>query len=626
MRFLVPEALKIARWTWAANAPQGRLRCPRGTRVQSVLFPKSGFPSPWSAALWLRKYRLRDPGPRGWDETRNYWRARQADPAGFTSFATISVGRHGVKLVIGCPRGATRRERIAANAGAQGRFVTPEEVQAALEIEGIPPKEWPTYFAEVAWYLGTPASGEGIVSEKSQLWSILRHGEGQGGFKVFNRGPREIALRLARRRNPLTADEAEIALQVAQRLLAQAPLTPDARFALGKAGGLAEAVLNLGPVALRGRAREIARAVSQGSQVIEDMLGLAQLQNPVIRVPLGPRIRPAKVVLKRFRKQEPREGDGVIVSSRFYLPAKGPQVLLDPRLRFGSRAGGFDTYLESTWGHTAGKSWRSEPRTLETIGSTWKEAFDTAETAARRRIAVLSRLVERRAEAHARHGEGLPPVQRRPRKSRPVSVSVPEAETSGLAERFRGLDLLPEGEARLFDLRRRAQRGERLTEAEWAEIREAQAREAAAARAGEVVARRLELENPSRRRSRPRRRLNTSFSDRLGYRLHELTLEGRHDEETGDVSEVGLWAALLTRTGLRGAPHAIVFEDDQGFGSYQVYRTEKEARRAFRALERELYPPPPRVIPRWARPPRRPSGRRPRGLPRRQRPVFGGWA
>jgi hypothetical protein len=73
----------------------------------------------------------------------------------------------------------------------------------------------------------------------------------------------------------------------------------------------------------------------------------------------------------------------------------------------------------------------------------------------------------------------------------------------------------------------------------------------------------------------------------LAERLHQMTLDGGPDEETGDVQESG-WYGLLIDTGEDDAPHAIVEEDSQGFFSYESYENEAEAREAWKKLVEKM--------------------------------------
>ena len=85
--------------------------CPRGLRVQSLVFPKGLF-TPMSASEWLARYGYQEV----LEETKNFWRARQASPASFTKtgFRTIRLGagRSRVLAIVGCPKqGPTKRAR-----------------------------------------------------------------------------------------------------------------------------------------------------------------------------------------------------------------------------------------------------------------------------------------------------------------------------------------------------------------------------------------------------------------------------------------------------------------------------------------------------------------------------------
>lgn len=75
-------------------------RCPVGTEVQSLVFPKSIF-SERQAKDWARRHGYR---VSKWDETTESYRIRQKDPKRFRpgSFRTIHLGD--VAAVIGCPK------------------------------------------------------------------------------------------------------------------------------------------------------------------------------------------------------------------------------------------------------------------------------------------------------------------------------------------------------------------------------------------------------------------------------------------------------------------------------------------------------------------------------------------
>jgi len=81
----------------------------------------------------------------------------------------------------------------------------------------------------------------------------------------------------------------------------------------------------------------------------------------------------------------------------------------------------------------------------------------------------------------------------------------------------------------------------------------------------------------------------SKFTDKTGEKLWELSLEGALDDEYGDTSEApGRWWGLLTKTGIRGAAHAIVTQDGQGFVDYEVYPSAKAARKHFDRIVREV--------------------------------------
>lgn len=79
-------------------------------------------------------------------------------------------------------------------------------------------------------------------------------------------------------------------------------------------------------------------------------------------------------------------------------------------------------------------------------------------------------------------------------------------------------------------------------------------------------------------------------SGELGEKIHELIGDSSFlDEELGDVQGFG-WFGLLVNTrvpGHRGAVHAIVSEDNQGFFDVTVYPSAAAARKAWKEIERE---------------------------------------
>lgn len=97
----------------ARSAAPSYVRCPWGTRIQSLLFDKRIF-DPDEAYAWCREHRMRTDG---FDQSANYWRARQAEPSSFFAgnLRTIQLGRgqSRVRAIVGCPltrpRSARRR-------------------------------------------------------------------------------------------------------------------------------------------------------------------------------------------------------------------------------------------------------------------------------------------------------------------------------------------------------------------------------------------------------------------------------------------------------------------------------------------------------------------------------------
>lgn len=84
------------------------------------------------------------------------------------------------------------------------------------------------------------------------------------------------------------------------------------------------------------------------------------------------------------------------------------------------------------------------------------------------------------------------------------------------------------------------------------------------------------------------------FDNALTEKLHEITLNGFVDEEFGSVTENGLWTGIVLNTGITEAPHAVLFEDEQGFVWSHIYDTESEAQSDFDynfdAYEEVFYP------------------------------------
>lgn len=76
-------------------------KCPRGMKVQSLLFAKEGFTKA-QAKRWVKEHGYTQTYI---DEKENTLRVRQEEPSSFlkTSFRVISF-RPGVKAVIACPR------------------------------------------------------------------------------------------------------------------------------------------------------------------------------------------------------------------------------------------------------------------------------------------------------------------------------------------------------------------------------------------------------------------------------------------------------------------------------------------------------------------------------------------
>lgn len=82
-------------------------KCPRGTRVQTLLFSKERFPRSTSALAWARHHgftaKKADVAETG--SGRQYHRVRQAPPGRFIrdSFRMIDF-KPGVKAIVACPK------------------------------------------------------------------------------------------------------------------------------------------------------------------------------------------------------------------------------------------------------------------------------------------------------------------------------------------------------------------------------------------------------------------------------------------------------------------------------------------------------------------------------------------
>jgi hypothetical protein len=83
-------------------------RCPVPLAIQSLLFDKGAFDPPEMFA-WLESHGYH----ATFDESRNYWRARQKDPSAFVpgSLRTVRFGRGGILAIFGCPLRSSKRMR-----------------------------------------------------------------------------------------------------------------------------------------------------------------------------------------------------------------------------------------------------------------------------------------------------------------------------------------------------------------------------------------------------------------------------------------------------------------------------------------------------------------------------------
>lgn len=80
------------------------VRCPWGTRIQSLLFDKREY-DPDEAIAWCRRNKFRTDL---FDQSANYWRARQLEPSSFMHGTlrtiTLGQGQSRVRAIIGCPK------------------------------------------------------------------------------------------------------------------------------------------------------------------------------------------------------------------------------------------------------------------------------------------------------------------------------------------------------------------------------------------------------------------------------------------------------------------------------------------------------------------------------------------
>jgi len=87
------------------------IRCPRGTKVQSVLFPKRKF-SPAKARTWLKKHGLRARiAKEGIRSRAEYWHAPQLDPKRYRTVGSGRWGKQGIMVRYACP--PTKRKAVA---------------------------------------------------------------------------------------------------------------------------------------------------------------------------------------------------------------------------------------------------------------------------------------------------------------------------------------------------------------------------------------------------------------------------------------------------------------------------------------------------------------------------------
>jgi hypothetical protein len=72
----------------------------------------------------------------------------------------------------------------------------------------------------------------------------------------------------------------------------------------------------------------------------------------------------------------------------------------------------------------------------------------------------------------------------------------------------------------------------------------------------------------------------SKFNNALAERLHEISLEGGHDDEIGSVDELG-WAGLFLME------KAILIEDSQGFVDAEVFDTVQDVGIEWELIEKQ---------------------------------------
>jgi len=194
------------------------MRFRRSTVVQSLLLAHGAFATEAAAKRWARDHGFRSGKV---DDSVQYWRVRQADPALFQpgSFRTIEFGDwrdHGIRAVIGVPRRDVRNNPdliILTNPGGQppnapaawGNFHLAEPDDADWEevgdIPGLPPVVWALGFFEGgeweddrgriidAHTTFTIAGGPWLVSapnDPKALWVVARRPDQLTRFARFD--------------------------------------------------------------------------------------------------------------------------------------------------------------------------------------------------------------------------------------------------------------------------------------------------------------------------------------------------------------------------------------------------------------------------------------------------------
>mgnify|MGYP003147513387 CR=1 FL=1 len=79
--------------------------------------------------------------------------------------------------------------------------------------------------------------------------------------------------------------------------------------------------------------------------------------------------------------------------------------------------------------------------------------------------------------------------------------------------------------------------------------------------------------------------MNSKFSSSGCEQLYNMSLEGGHEEEIGNVEGLG-WNCYLSYTGIKDHEFAILHQDNEGFVSETVYTTYEELMREWKQLKK----------------------------------------